>query len=137
MREIIQVCWTNSFPATSDAFGRFQSVTVAPNESALGIDFGNFERTSIHGYKFNDLNGNGLDNSDPRLAGWPIAIVGTDGQGNPVSTSTVTGVGEAGNRDDIVQPVAVDIGNCYLHGQTPDQQLSLQIDPAAACRLHE
>ena len=51
--------------------------------------------TSIHGYKFNDLNGNGVDNSDPRLNGWTITLTGTDNLGNPVSKSTTTaGSGE-------------------------------------------
>jgi hypothetical protein len=92
VREVSQSGWTNSFPATSDIFGRFQQVTVPADGSVLGVDFGNFERTSVHGYKFNDLNGNGLDNADPRLAGWTIVLVGTDGQGNPVLTSTITGL---------------------------------------------
>ena len=67
--------------------------TLLPGQTEVltaGLAFGNYEQTSIHGYKFNDLNGNGLDNSDPRLAGWTILLVGTDGQGNPVSTSTTT-----------------------------------------------
>ena len=70
---------------------RARCCPVRPRCFTAGLAFGNFEQTSIHGYKFNDLNGNGLDNSDPRLAGWTILLVGTDGQGNPVSTSTTTG----------------------------------------------
>ncbi|MGO9113304.1 MAG: SdrD B-like domain-containing protein, partial [Thermoguttaceae bacterium] len=46
--------------------------------------------TSIHGYKFDDLNGNGVDNSDPRLSGWTITLTGTDNNGNAVSESTTT-----------------------------------------------
>jgi hypothetical protein len=92
VREVGQVGWTNSFPTAGDIFGRFQPVTVPSNGALTGVDFGNFQRTSIHGYKFNDLNDNHLDNGEPRLAGWTIVLVGTDGQGNSVSTTTTTGV---------------------------------------------
>ncbi len=92
VREVGQTGWTNSFPATSDIFGRFQPVIVPSDGSVSDVDFGNYLQTSIHGYKFNDLNSNGVDNLEPRLIGWTIVLVGTDGQGNPISTSTVTGV---------------------------------------------
>jgi len=92
VREVGRTGWTNSFPATSDAFGRFQSVNVPSDGSVTNVDFGNYLQTSIHGYKFYDLNANGVDNGDPRLAGWTISLVGTDGQGSPIATSTVTGV---------------------------------------------
>ncbi len=91
VREVGQSGWTNSFPATSDIFGRFQPVTVPSSGSVPGVDFGNFEQTSIHGYKFNDLNANGLNNSEPRLAGWTIVLLGTNGQGNAVLATTTTG----------------------------------------------
>ena len=91
VREVGQTGWTNSYPATSDAFGRYQLVTVPSDGSVSDVDFGNFEQASINGYKFNDLNDNGLDNSEPRLAGVTIVLVGTTGQGNTVSTTTTTG----------------------------------------------
>ena len=76
--------------------------TLLPGQGEVvtaGLAFGNFEQTSIHGYKFNDLNGNGVDNSDPRLNGWTITLTGTDYCGNAVSKSTTTsttgvGIGE-------------------------------------------
>ena len=80
-------------PSDQRPFGRFQSVTVPSGGSVSGVDFGNYERTSVHGYEFNDVNGNGQDNSDPRLAGWTIALVGADGQGHAVSITTTTGAG--------------------------------------------
>jgi hypothetical protein len=58
--------------------------------ATAGLAFGNFERTSVHGYKFNDLNGNGVDNSDPRLGGWTFTLTGTDNTGSAVSKSTIT-----------------------------------------------
>jgi len=51
---------------------------------------------SIHGYKFDDVNDNGVDHSDPRLNNWTITLTGTDDQGNPVSQSTTTATTSAG-----------------------------------------
>ena len=93
VREVGQFGWTNSFPATIDVFGRFQSVTVPPNGGVAGVDFGNYLRTSVHGYLFNDLNGNGVDDGEPRLVGWTVILVGTNGMGAPVSATTVSGAG--------------------------------------------
>ena len=86
VREVGQSGWTNSFPATSEI------VTVPSNGLVSGVDFGNYEQAAIYGYKFDDLNGNGVDNSEPRLAGWTIVLVGTNGLGNAVSATTTTGV---------------------------------------------
>src|SRR5262249_21224808 len=64
-------------------------------QSMIATDELNFSNlvvpTSVHGYKFNDLNGNGVDNGDPRLSGWTITLTGTDNMGNPVSLTTTTG----------------------------------------------
>ena len=46
---------------------------------------------ALFGYKFDDLNDNGIDNSEPKLSGWTIDLTGTDDLGNPVSMTTVTG----------------------------------------------
>ena len=46
--------------------------TLLPGQTEVltaGLAFGNYEQASIYGYKFNDLNDNGVDNSEPRLAG--------------------------------------------------------------------
>ncbi len=45
---------------------------------------------AIFGYKFNDLNGNGTDNSEPRLSGWTITLTGTSNLGSAVSRTTTT-----------------------------------------------
>jgi hypothetical protein len=57
---------------------------------AAGLAFGNYERTSVHGYAFNDLNDNGVDNSEPRFAGVTVVLTGTNGQGQAVSEVTAT-----------------------------------------------
>lgn len=38
------------------------------------LAFGNFQFGSIHGYKFDDLNGNGVDDGEPRLSGVQIDL---------------------------------------------------------------
>jgi type VI secretion system secreted protein VgrG len=90
VREVGQTGWTNSYPGTSDAFGRYQSVTVPADGSVSGVNFGNYEQASVNGYKFNDLSDSGVDAGDPRLAGVTIRLTGTNGQGQPVSEVTST-----------------------------------------------
>ena len=60
----------NEFP-TDDGFEEWY-VGQAEPVSAIG---------EIHGYKFDDLNGNGVDDSEPRLSGWTIFL---DTNGNDV-----------------------------------------------------
>ena len=47
--------------------------------------------TALYGYKFDDLNDNGVDNSEPRLSGWTITLTGSDDMDNAVSKTTTTG----------------------------------------------
>ena len=61
-----------------------------------GNDFGNYHVASISGQKFEDLNGNGGDNAEPGVPGWPITLTGTNGHGQPVGPTTVNTDG-AGN----------------------------------------
>jgi hypothetical protein len=46
--------------------------------------------TAIYGYKFDDLNDNGVDDAEPRLNNWTINLTGTDVLGNAVSLTTTT-----------------------------------------------
>ena len=92
VREVGQTGWSTSLPATSDIYGAYRSVTVPSSGSVAGVNFGNYEQTSIHVYEYNDLNGNGVDNSEPRLAGWTIVLTGTTGEGHAVSTTTAASV---------------------------------------------
>jgi Tol biopolymer transport system component len=53
--------------------------------------FGNALLGEISGWKFEDLNGNGVwDDGEPGLAGWPITLTGVTGQGWPVTMTAVT-----------------------------------------------
>ena len=55
------------------------------------FDFGNYVPVEFHGIKFEDKNGNGVqDPGELGLAGWIITITGTDGMGNPVNITTTT-----------------------------------------------
>ncbi len=48
-----------------------------------GLSIPNVLRASLHGYVFDDLNGNGVDDAEPRLAGAALTINGdVDGDGN-------------------------------------------------------
>jgi type VI secretion system secreted protein VgrG len=87
VREVPLAGWSTSLPATSDTFGAYQSATV-PTSGPVTVNFGNYEQTSINGYALNDLNGQ--NRCAPRLAGWTIELVGTNGQGNLVSATTTT-----------------------------------------------
>ena len=91
VREIPQTGWTTSLPTTSDTNGPYKQVTVPASGALVAVTFGNYEQAALYGYKFNDLNGNGVDNGEPQLAGWTIVLVGTSGAGNAVSATTVTG----------------------------------------------
>ena len=69
--EVLQPGWTQSFPASPQTY----SVTVASN-AITGIDFGNFQSSSLHGQKWNDLNGDGIkDPNEPGIDGWPIEVL--------------------------------------------------------------
>ncbi|MEM8678750.1 MAG: SdrD B-like domain-containing protein, partial [Planctomycetota bacterium] len=55
-----------------------------PREEILEkcLIFGNRLTSSVHGYKFEDVNGNGVDDGEPRLAGVTITLTGdSDGDG--------------------------------------------------------
>jgi hypothetical protein len=55
-------------------------VTLSAGQNSIGNDFGNFENGSISGYKWNDLNGNGMYDNEPKLSGWTI-FIDADGDG--------------------------------------------------------
>jgi hypothetical protein len=82
-----------------------QSGAVPPQEEVLiGADlmFGNLVLGSIHGYKFEDQNFNGVDDGEPRLEGVLVTLTGVDGLGNiiaPPLTATTDVNGEYGFTD--------------------------------------
>jgi hypothetical protein len=66
-------------------------VTLTAGQSSTGNDFGNFENGSISGFKWNDVNGNGSYDNEPKLADWTI-FIDADGDGswgqNELKTTT-------------------------------------------------
>ncbi|HUE70722.1 MAG TPA: SdrD B-like domain-containing protein, partial [Pirellulaceae bacterium] len=89
IREVLQPGWLATFPAASDAFGRYHEETFAAGSVFTGNDFGNFQLITINGQKFNDLDGDGIqDLGEPGLANWTIELdAGADGT---VDATTVT-----------------------------------------------
>jgi hypothetical protein len=72
VRQILQQDWTQTVPQSPDLY--FVEVT-ADDQRFLGRDFGNFVRTgAIHGYVYHDLNGDFVDNQEPRFANWPVTL---------------------------------------------------------------
>jgi len=66
------------------------AITVVGTGDIHEVDFLNIGVSSISGRKFQDVNLNGVDNSDPGLAGVKVLLTGTTAQGQPVSRCTVT-----------------------------------------------
>lgn len=80
--------WTQTYPASGT-----YSVTVEPGQILEAVDFGNVpDDGRITGKKFNDLNGNGQqDSGEPGLQGWVIKLdsgesATTDADGNYIIT---------------------------------------------------
>ena len=66
--ETLKDGWTN----TTDIC---QNVTLSPGGSET-LEFGNRGALSISGVKFNDLNGNGVNDTEPGLGDWTINLTG-------------------------------------------------------------
>ena len=99
--ETQQAGWTQSFPA-NNVCGTGQggwAINLTSGQLDSGNDFGNFQRATKTGMKFNDLNANGVkDQGEPGLAGWQIfAFVDQNGNGirdndeNVLGAQAVTG----------------------------------------------
>jgi len=64
-------------------------ITITDGERHY-VDFGNVGLSTISGRKFNDTNQNGIDDTEPGIAGVKVLLSGTDANGS-VTKSTVTG----------------------------------------------
>ncbi|MFO0869997.1 MAG: SdrD B-like domain-containing protein [Pirellulales bacterium] len=75
VREQVLSGYSNTYPLSADAFGRYHSVVVTSNSATPGINFLNYEIISISGQKFADLSNVGVkDATDPGLDGWLIEL---------------------------------------------------------------
>ena len=69
VREVQQPGWVQTTPNPG-------AIDITGSTNAAGINFGNnFPTGSISGFKFNDLNANGIyEPTEPKVANWPIYI---------------------------------------------------------------
>lgn len=68
IREVLQTDWHQSHPS-----GGFYTEEFEAFEIKTGNDFGNYQNATKSGTKFEDLNANGIKNTDePGLSGWTI-----------------------------------------------------------------
>jgi Tol biopolymer transport system component len=74
VRELLQSGWAQTRPAAA-----IYSLSVFSGDVIADIDFGNAQLGSIGGLKFEDLNGDGIqDAGEPGLKGWTIELVDGD-----------------------------------------------------------
>jgi uncharacterized repeat protein (TIGR01451 family) len=96
--EVGQNDWTQSVPAANTACaglpgvsGTGYAVTVTPNGTFTGKDFGNWTTGAVSGQKWEDKNGNGTkDAGDNGLQNWHIRVF--DQNGSQVGSDLVTDV---------------------------------------------
>jgi uncharacterized protein (DUF2141 family) len=69
---------------------RIASITLPPGAASLNNNFGELRPASLSGRVYNDVNNNGIDNSEPGIGGVTITLTGTDDLGNPVTLTTTT-----------------------------------------------
>ncbi len=75
--EVPQGGWVQTLPV---APGTHMVAITTAGENVYGKDFGNFKLGYIFGKKFNDQNGNGIqDSGEPGLDGWIIKLTKPDG----------------------------------------------------------
>lgn len=88
---IVDEGMTGGWITTKPLSGNY-TMTIGGVDKIVDKDFGNFRLGSVFGKKFNDLNGNGLlDSEEAGLQGWQISLNGTDTITNiPVNLTTVT-----------------------------------------------
>lgn len=86
VREVQQPGWVQTTPNPGP-------IDIIGNTNVVGVNFGNnFPTGSISGFKFNDLNANGINEpTEPRVANWPIYLdLNNNGGLDPNEPSTLT-----------------------------------------------
>lgn len=86
VREAQQPGWVQTTPNPGP-------IDIIGNTNVVGVNFGNnFPTGSISGFKFNDLNANGINEpTEPRVANWPIYLdFNNNGGRDPNEPSTLT-----------------------------------------------
>jgi fimbrial isopeptide formation D2 family protein/uncharacterized repeat protein (TIGR01451 family) len=75
---------------TTTVNDRIADITLTPGMASLNNNFGELRPASLSGRVYNDVNNNGIDNSEPGIGGVTITLTGTDDLGNPVTLTTTT-----------------------------------------------
>ncbi|HEY9610683.1 SdrD B-like domain-containing protein, partial [Allocoleopsis sp.] len=90
VREVNQTGWTQTSP-TSGKYGPLLVTATTPQY--LNQNFGNFKNIDISGYKWNDVNGNGVwDSGETGLQNWTIQLdKNNDGTIDATATTDSTG----------------------------------------------
>jgi len=126
VREVVQPGWVQTTPNPGP-------ISITGGTNATGINFGNnFPTGSISGFKFNDLNGNGVNEpTEPRINNWPIyldlnsngqkdsnePVNLTNSQGNfsfinlPQGTYLIREIQQPGFRQTTPNPSQITVGN--------------------------
>lgn len=73
VQEVLPAGWTQTTSAVPDLYVVANGQQFTPT-GVKELNIGNFQIASIAGRKFNDVNGNGVDNSDPGIAGWEVFL---------------------------------------------------------------
>jgi protocatechuate 3,4-dioxygenase beta subunit len=83
VREVAQAGWVQTTSDPADILGQ--------SGVDLTLDFGNFNRFTVSGQKYQDTNGNGvLDSGESALSGWQI-VLDLPGGGSTTATTTANG----------------------------------------------
>ena len=73
--EDLQGGWIQTYPDFDQEYSNCHEVTVTSGQEYGGYDFGNFKLGRIHGYKYEDTNGNGYwDDGENAINGWEICL---------------------------------------------------------------
>lgn len=91
VREEFQDGWSQTLPFNPDEY----EIQLQAGDTILDKDFGNFKWNLIEGYKWHDLNGDGIwqQPDEPPLENWPIElhkIINEDLQGRPIETELIS-----------------------------------------------
>lgn len=82
VREVSQNGWYQTYPSET----AYHTATLAVDEDATDIDFGNAPTKTLTGSKWNDVNHNGMWDEEPGIEEWTITATPMDGEGG-VSTT--------------------------------------------------
>lgn len=82
--ETAQTGWIQTYPISSS-----YTLTLQSGEATTSIDFGNAERATVKGTKWNDANGNKIrDGGEQGIVGWVFTATPIAALGGAVATST-------------------------------------------------